>query len=102
MEKFYWLEFKSLGRHTLLMFEEDDLVKNLLPAVEQQLESEQTPFVKKALSKLVKEGEDAEEAKMMIALCLADESNRMFIDQRGFDLVRYQSLLDALPELPMA
>ncbi|MFT5906664.1 MAG: hypothetical protein ACI9E1_002276 [Cryomorphaceae bacterium] len=84
------------------MFEEDDLVKNLLPAVEQQLKSEQTPFVSQALSRLVKEGEETEEAKMMIALCLADESNRMFIDQRDFDIARYQALLSALPELPEA
>jgi len=84
------------------MFEEDDLVKNLLPAVEQQLESEQTPFVKQALSRLVKGGEDTEEAKMLIALCLADESNRMFIDQRDFDIARYQALLNTLPELPEA
>jgi hypothetical protein len=82
------------------MFEEDDLVKNLLPAVEQQLESEQTPFVKQALNRLIKAGEDSEESKMMIALCLADESNRMFIDQRDFDVVRYQTLLNALPEMP--
>jgi hypothetical protein len=82
------------------MFEEDDLVKNLLPAVEQQLESEQTPFVKQTQSRLLKNGEDPEEVKMMIALCLADESNRMFIDQRAFDIVRYQDLLNSLPELP--
>ena len=37
---------------------------------------------------------------MMIALCLADESNRMFIDKRGFDIKRYQELLEELPELP--
>ena len=86
------------------MFEEDDLVKNLVPAVEQQLESEQTPFVKDTLDRLLKSNEeiDAEEAKMMIALCLADESNRMFIDKRDFDLRRYQALLSNLPELPEA
>lgn len=84
------------------MFEEDDLVKNLLPAVEQQLESEQTPFVKQTLDRLLKGGEEQEEAKMMIALCLADESNRMFIDKRGFDIARYQDLLNSLPELPEA
>jgi hypothetical protein len=84
------------------MFEEDDLVKNLLPAVEQQLESEQTPFVKQTLSRLLKSGEESEEAKMMIALCLADESNRMFIDKRAFDVVRYQDMLNLLPELPEA
>lgn len=82
------------------MFEEENLVKNLIPAVEQQLESEQTPFVKEALLRLVKGGEEESEVKMMIALCLADESNRMFIDKRGFDLVRYKSLLDSLPDLP--
>ncbi len=82
------------------MFEEENLVKNLMPAVEQQLESEQTPFVKEALLRLVKGGEEESEVKMMIALCLADESNRMFIDKRGFDLVRYKSLLDSLPDLP--
>jgi hypothetical protein len=82
------------------MFEENDLVKNLVPAVKQQLESKQTPFVKKALDRLMGEGVEEGEAEMMIALCLADESNRMFIDKRGFDLARYQELLDALPELP--
>jgi hypothetical protein len=82
------------------MFEENDLVKNLLPAVEQQLESEQTPYVKMALNRLIKSGEDEQEAKMMIALCLADESNRMFIDKRSFDVARYQGLLNSLPELP--
>lgn len=82
------------------MFEEDDLIKNLVPAVKQQLESEQTPFVKKALDRLVGEDVEEGEAEMMIALCLADESNRMFIDKRDFDLARYKELLDALPELP--
>jgi len=82
------------------MFEEDNLVKNLIPAVEQQLESEQTPFVKQVFDGLLKSGVENDEAKMMIALCLADESNRMFIDKRDFDLKRYQGLLDALPELP--
>ena len=82
------------------MFEEDDLVKNLVPAVREQMESPETPFVKKAMERLISDGEDETEAEMMIALCLADESNRMFIDKRGFDLKRYQELLDALPNLP--
>jgi hypothetical protein len=82
------------------MSEESDLVKNLLPAVEQQLESEQTPYVKQTLLRLIHIGEDELEAKMMIALCLADESNRLFIDKRSFDVARYQDLLNSLPELP--
>ena len=86
--------------HSAYMFEEDDLVKNLVPAVREQLESPDTRFVKKAMERLLADGEESSEAEMMIALCLADESNRMFIDKRDFDLKRYQELLDALPELP--
>ncbi len=82
------------------MFEEDDLIKNLVPAVRQQMESEQTPFVKQTLDRLLAAGEEEGEVEMMIALCLADESNRMFIDQRDFDLARYKELLDTLPDLP--
>lgn len=82
------------------MFEETDLVTSLIPAVEQQLESDQTPFVKETYDRLVENEFSDEEAKQAIALCLADESNRMFIDKRDFDLERYQELLDDLPELP--
>lgn len=82
------------------MFEEDDLVKNLVPAIREQLQSKETPFVKKTMERLLKSEVEEEEAEMMIALCLADETNRMFIDKREFDLQRYQGLLEALPELP--
>lgn len=87
------------------MFEKEDLVTSLVPAVEQQLKSDETPFVKHTLNRLLKssvEGEqiDEDEAKMMLALCLADETNRMLIDKRDFDLARYKDLLNALPELP--
>jgi len=77
---------------------DQSLVESLLPAVEQQLESSQTPYVKKTFIRLVeKESLAPDEAKEMIALCLADESNRMFIDKRDFDTAKYQELLDNLP-----
>ncbi len=82
------------------MFEEENFVEKLVPAVEQQLESNDTRYVKTTFDRLVTNGEVAEEAKMLIALCLADESNRMFIDKRDFDVDRYQELLNALPEVP--
>lgn len=82
------------------MFEETDLVSSLIPAVEQQLESPDTPFVKETYERLLENEFSDDEAKKAIALCLADESNRMFIDKRDFDLERYQELLDDLPELP--
>lgn len=80
--------------------EENELIEQLIPAVEQQMESSQTPFVKQHLDRLTGLGETEHEAKKMVALCLTDESNRMFIDSRDFDLKRYQALLEQLPELP--
>jgi hypothetical protein len=77
---------------------DENLIESLLPAVVQQLESPDTPYVKKTFTRLVeKEALSPEEAKELIALCLADESNRMFIDKRDFDVARYQQLLAGLP-----
>lgn len=82
------------------MFEEDSLVKNLVPAVEQQMESDQTPFVKQTYDRLVKLGEEEAEAKMLIAFCLAVETNRMFSEKVKFNTPRYKEMLDQLPEMP--
>ena len=81
--------------------EETDLITSLIPAIRDQLKSKDTPYVKKAFERLIKLDEvDDEEALKMLALCLADETNRMFIDKRNFDKQRYLAMLDALPELP--
>jgi len=77
---------------------DESLIESLLPAVEQQLESSATPYVKATFIRLTeKELLSPNDAKEMIALCLADESNRMFIDKRDFDEKRYQELLNSLP-----
>ena len=77
---------------------DQSLIESLLPAVNQQLDSEQTPYVKAAFIRLVEKEEiSPDEAKELIALCLADESNRMYIDKRDFDVSRYQQLLEDLP-----
>mgnify|MGYP001101356737 FL=1 len=77
---------------------DENLIESLLPAVVQQLESPDTPYVKKTFTRLVeKEALSPDEAKELIALCLADESNSMFIDKRDFDVARYQQLLAGLP-----
>lgn len=81
--------------------QETDLVTALIPAIKDQLKSKETPYVKKAFERLIKlDDVDNEEAIKMLALCLADETNRMFIDKRNFDALRYQVMLNALPELP--
>ncbi|MBT8036910.1 MAG: hypothetical protein KJO21_05135 [Verrucomicrobiae bacterium] len=80
---------------------EESLVDSLLPAVEQQLESPQTPYVLETFTRLVEKDQlPPDEAKQLIAICLADESNRMFIEKRDFDVVRYQQLLESLPGDP--
>lgn len=80
--------------------EENELIEQLIPAVEQQINSPVTPFVKKHFDRMLKLDETEFEAKKMIALCLTDETNRMFVESREFDLKRYEVLLCALPELP--
>ena len=78
-----------------------ELIEMLIPAVEEQITSAETPFVKDAYQRLLKEPDiDEEEAKKMIALCLADESERMMDDHREFNLERYKTLLSLLPTLP--
>ena len=82
--------------------EETDLITSLIPAIKDQLKSKETPYVKKTFERLIKLDDiDDEEAIKMLALCLADETNRMFIDKRNFDALRYQVMLNALPELPV-
>ena len=77
---------------------DESLIESLLPAVEQQLESNQTPYVKATFIRLVEQEKiSPDEAKELIAICLADESNRMYIDKRDFDIQRYQQLLENLP-----
>ena len=77
---------------------DESLIESLLPAVEQQLESDQTPYVKASFIRLVEQEKiSPDEAKELIAICLADESNRMYIDKRDFDIQRYQQLLENLP-----
>jgi len=77
---------------------DESLIESLLPAVDQQLDSEQTPYVKATFTRLVeKEQISPDEARELIAVCLADESNRMYIYKRDFDVARYQELLEGLP-----
>jgi len=78
----------------------ENLINGLRPAVEEQINSPDTPYVGTTLARLLGTGEDPAEARLLIAFCLADEANRMMIDRRAFDPKRYQTLLNALPELP--
>lgn len=79
----------------------DDLIESLLPAVEEQLRSEQTSYVKTAYdSLLTSHNLDPAEASDLIAQALAIVINKMMLDGRPFDTKQYKQLLLALPELP--
>ena len=74
----------------------DSFFEDLLHAVDQQLESKDTPFVKKTYDRLVGEGLEEEQAKELIAQCLAEESDRMFRSQKPFDMESYRTSLEMI------
>lgn len=75
----------------------DDLLPDLLAAVEQQLASPQTKYVSKTLERLVSKGLEPSVAKRQIALCLGEQLDDMMRRKRGFDEKAYREALDGLP-----
>lgn len=78
----------------------DELLPDLLAAVEQQLVSPQTKYVAKTFERLVKAGLEETEAKHQIALCLGEEMDAVLRKKRGFDEKAYRAALDELPLAP--
>lgn len=75
----------------------DELLPDLLAAVEQQLVSPQTKYVAKTFERLVKAGLAEAEAKNQIAACLGEEMDQILVKKRGFDESAYRAELEALP-----
>ena len=71
----------------------DSFFADLIAAVEQQITSPSTPYVKQTYDRLIKAGIEADEAKEMIAECLAEESDAMFRSKREFNEKSYRSRL---------
>lgn len=79
----------------------DENLEKLLPAIEEQLASPETPYVHETYDRILKEPDiDEKEAKAMLAFCLADEIEVMMTEERPFDSDRYQMLLNLLPIMP--
>ena len=79
----------------------DPDILNLLPAIDEQLSSPDTPFVMSTFERLTADHAIAsDEARYMIAFCLADEIERLGHTGTAFNLERYQTLLSLLPTLP--
>ncbi len=75
----------------------DDLLPDLLAAVEQQLTSPQTPYVAKNLTRLLKLGIEEADAKTQIALCLGEEMDKILRTRKPFDEKAYRANLEGLP-----
>jgi hypothetical protein len=79
----------------------DEAVENLLPAIAEQLDSPDTPYVRATYDRLLREPDiEDEEARAMLAFCLADELEAMTTAERPFDADRYEMLLKLLPAMP--
>lgn len=75
----------------------DDLLPDLLAAIEQQLTSPQTPYVAKTLARLLKLGLEETDAKTQIALCLGEQMDAILRTRKPFDEKAYRASLDELP-----
>jgi hypothetical protein len=68
----------------------------LLHAVDQQLESNQTRYVRETYDRLIRAGLDDAEVREAIARCLAEESDRMFHSRKPFDEASYRTSLEMI------
>lgn len=75
----------------------EDLLADLLAAVEQQLVSPQTPYVAKTFARLIQHGLEPAAAKTQIAFCLGEEMDEILKSRKPFDQLAYRTALDALP-----
>ena len=74
-----------------------DILKGLLSAIDDQLQSTATPYVKKTYDRLLALGLSDEQAREEMADCLGAELDEMLEQKRPFDQKLYIALLDALP-----
>lgn len=75
----------------------EDLLSDLLTAVDQQMVSQQTKYVAKTHGRLCALGLTGDQAREQIAVCLGEVMDGMMRARRGFDEKAYKAALDALP-----
>ncbi len=74
-----------------------DILPSLLQAVNEQLHSKETPYVRATLDRLLALGLSDEAAREEIADCLGEEMDAILGEKRGFSEKNYRALLDRLP-----
>ncbi len=75
----------------------DDILPDLLKALRQQMESEETAFVRLAFERLSSGGCSEDEALHAMASVLLWEINTMMATQAPFDLDHYRTELEIIP-----
>ncbi len=75
----------------------NDLLPDLLIAIDQQIASPQTPYVRKTLDRLVKLGVEEADAKTQIAICLGEQMDEVMRTKKPFDEKAYRAALEELP-----
>lgn len=74
-----------------------EVLASLLLAVDDQLRSPQTPYVKACYDRLLSLGMNGKQIREEIADCLGQELDEMLEHKRSFSEANYRALLDALP-----
>jgi hypothetical protein len=74
----------------------DSFFADLHDAVDQQIASPATRYVKETYERLIKAGLGEADAKELIAECLAEETDAMFRGRREFDEKSYRSRLGSI------
>lgn len=75
----------------------DELIADLLTAVEQQLTSPETPYVAETFARLRGLGLTDAAAKKQIAFALAEQMDLIIETKKPFDQSSYRALLNELP-----
>lgn len=79
----------------------DENLTHLIPAVQEQLDSPATPYVREAYERILNVPDiEEDEALNMVTFCLADELEALDREKRNFSEERYQLLLSMLPVMP--
>lgn len=74
-----------------------DILAGLMQAVDEQLQSPQTGYVKKTYERLLATGLTDAQVREEIADCLGEELDEMLEKKRAFSEKNYRALLDQLP-----
>lgn len=73
-----------------------EIDESILAGVDEQLNSEETPYVKKVFDRLLKNGLTNQEAKLKIGEKLTIEVNTILETKEKFNVERYKKMLDEI------